>query len=565
MAKHNLLDTKTANLNDILSNGKKYRVPVYQRDYSWQEENWDDLWADILAVKRDDSTHYMGAIVLQDHKDKSYSIIDAQQRIATLSLVALAVIKRIQHLIATNQEPAENEERNKLLMNNYIGAKDAVSLHYSSKLFLNENNDSFYQTYLVHLQTPINIHRLSDSNKLLWQALDYFYQKVTDHFGENVSGKELADFILNQVAERLLFIQIVVEDELNAYTVFETLNARGLELTTTDLLKNYLLALSSTSELDQKIAKDQWQRIIKITGLNVFPKFLRYYWNSRNDLVSKDSLFKALRRDIKDRMQSFELLNELEKSAGTFAALEEPKDELWAGNKEIRKRIKELKLFNVTQCYPLLLVAFDKIPLSDFERVLRACAVISFRYNVVAGKNPKVQESVYNRVACKIHRGALTNASQIEAELKEIYLSDEEFVNAFSTKTANTRRSKHLVRYILYSLENQIAGTDRSDEDESGTIEHILPENPSQQWDAFFSADEQETYTYRLGNYTLLESRKNSAECKNGLYSEKLPIYQTSQYKITNSMDFPEWTAAQVISRQKKLAKVATAIWKIQY
>ncbi len=565
MAKHNLLDTKTANLNDILSNGKKYRVPVYQRDYSWQEENWDDLWADIIAVKRDDLTHYMGAIVLQDHKDKSYSIIDGQQRIATLSLVALAVIKRIRDLIAEGQESEENEERTKLLMNNYIGAKDAVSLHYSSKLFLNENNDSFYQTYLVQLRTPINVHRLSDSNKLLWQALDYFYRKITSQFGENVSGEELADFILNQVAERLLFIQIVVEDELNAYTVFETLNARGLELTTTDLLKNYLLALSSTSELDQKLAKDQWQRIIKITDLDSFPKFLRYYWNSRNELASNDSLFKALRRDIKDRKQSFELLNELEKSAGIFAALEDPEDELWAGNKELRNRIKELKLFNVTQCSPLLLVAFDKLSLLDFERVLRACVVISFRYNVVAGRNPKVQERVYNRVACKIHAGKIVNASQVEAEIKEIYLTDEEFVNTFSTKTSNTKRSKKLVRYILYSLENQIAGTDRNYEDESGTIEHILPENPSQQWDTFFSLDEQETYIYRLGNYTLLESRKNSAECKNGSYSEKLPIYKTSQYKITNSIDFPEWTPAQVRSRQAKLAKVATSIWRIQY
>jgi uncharacterized protein with ParB-like and HNH nuclease domain len=563
MAKHNLLDTDTVNLNDLFANGRKYRVPVYQRDYSWQEENWDDLWEDIVAVRKHGHPHYMGAIVLQDLKDRSYSIIDGQQRLATLSVLALAVIKRIQGLIDAASEQEANRERKNLLMNNYVGAKDAVSLHYSSKLFLNENNDSFYQSYLVQLRDPINPHRLSDSNKLLWQAFQYFYHKVVAHFGDQVRGEELADFILNQVAEKLLFIQIVVEDELDAYTVFETLNARGLELTTTDLLKNYLLALSSTSDLDQKMAKEQWQRIIRITDLDGFPKFLRYYWNSRNELVSKDNLFKALRRAVKDREQAFNLLDNLEKSAGVYAALEDPHDELWEGNREIRKRVQELRLFNVTQCYPLLLVAHEKLPRPEFERVLRACAVISFRYNVIAGQNPKVQEGVYNRAACKIYTGTIGTAAQVEQELEEIYLSDEEFVNAFQTKTLNTKRGRKLARYILYALENQVASTDRHFEDDPGTIEHILPENPSAQWEQNFPPDQQSDYIYRLGNFTLLESSKNSTECQNASYLEKIPVYKTSQYQMTKNIDFPDWTPAQVKSRQSQMARWATAVWRI--
>jgi len=563
MAKHNLLDTNTVNLNDIFANGRRYKVPVYQRDYSWQDEHWDDLWDDIKTVRQLGGVHYMGAIVLQDHGDKSYSVIDGQQRLATLSILALAVIKRIQDLIEAGKESVPNEERKNLLMTKFVGSKDTASLHYSSKLFLNENNDSFYQSYLLQLRDPINRHRLSDSNKLLWRAFEYFYQKVKEFFGQNVSGEALADFIDNQVAERLMFIQIVVEDELNAYTVFETLNARGLELTTTDLLKNYLLALCATSDLDRDMAKEQWQRIIQLTDLDAFPQFLRYYWNSRHDSVRKEGLFKALRQHITSREQAFSLLNNLEKYAGVYVALENPNDELWGGIREVIKRVRELKLFNITQCYTLLMEAWFKLSQPEFERVLRICSVISFRYNVIGGLNPNVQEHAYNRAARKIYQGEITKAAQVMKELKDVYPSDEGFVNSFSTKTINTKSKKKLARYILFSLENQLAGTHRDLEDDSATIEHILPENPSQQWTQNFSHEEQATYVCRIGNLTLLETSKNSTECRNLSYSEKLPIYKTSQYVMTNSIDYPDWSPEQIRLRQGKLAKLATAVWRI--
>jgi hypothetical protein len=563
MAKHNVLDTDTVNLNDIFGNGRRYRVPLYQRDYSWREEQWEDLWTDILAVKNGGAPHYMGAVVFQSDKEKSYGVIDGQQRLVTLSLVALAALKLIKELIESKVEPKQNEERKLLLLSNYIGSKDPVSLHYSSKLSLNENNNSFYQSFLVQLRAPLNRHRLSDSDKLLWQAFEYFYERIVEELGVQADGAALADFMLNCVGEKLLFIRIVVEDELNAYTVFETLNARGLELTTTDLLKNYLLALSSTSELDQKMAKEQWRRIIEITDMDGFPKFLRYYWNSRNTMVGKENLFKTLRRAVTGKEEAFDLLENLEKCTGVYAALGNPNDDFWEGNREIKRRVRELKLFNITQCYPLLLTAYEKFSRADFERILRACVIVSFRYIVIGERNPNVQEKIYCRLACDIFHEKITQVSQIEKAFQEIYLSDEDFKNAFKTKVVNTKRGKKLARYILFSLENQMSSSDRNFEDDPGTIEHILPENPTQEWETSFSYEDQSSYTYRLGNLTLLETKKNSGECQNALYEKKLPIYQTSQYFMTKDIDFPEWTPTQVISRQERLAKTATAVWKL--
>lgn len=563
MARHNLLDTDTVALNDIFANGKRYQVPIYQRDYSWKEENWDDLWEDILSVyKQETRVHYMGAIVLQDLKEKKYSIIDGQQRLATFSIIVLAVIKRIKDLIDSGVDVKENEERKELYMEQFIGSKDGVSLRYSNKLKLNENNDSFYRSNLVQLRKPNNPQLLNSSNKLLQKSFDFFYEKIVDLFGDNPKGSQLADFLQNHLAEKLLFIQIVVEDDLDAYTVFETLNARGMELSISDLLKNYLLSLTAQSDEDLHQAKEQWKSIIQITDLDKFPTFLRYFWHSRYETVRKEKLFNSLRKVVETTEETFELLDDLEKYAAVYAALRNPNDDYWQGNKEIRKRVNELKLFGVTQPYPLLLESYFKLSISQFEDVLRFCSVIAFRYNVIGNLDPKRQELAFHNASKKLFDGKITNSSQIAQELKNIYIDDERFENLFSTKQVNTKSKKKLARYILYSLENQIAGTEKNFEDDTATIEHILPENPSDEWEEIFTQEEHENYVYRLGNLTLLESAKNN-DCGTKSFSEKQKIYQQSQYQMTKQIDYPEWTVNQIRLRQENLAKTAKTVWKI--
>ena len=105
----NILDTKTVNSNDVLGNGKRYFVPIYQRDYSWKQENWEDLWADILSVSESNSVHYMGAIVLQSKGNKNFTVIDGQQRLTTITLIALAFIKKIKDLAKDNIDKELND------------------------------------------------------------------------------------------------------------------------------------------------------------------------------------------------------------------------------------------------------------------------------------------------------------------------------------------------------------------------------------------------------------------------------------------------------------------------
>ena len=296
MIESNLLEAKTVSLGDILGNGKTYEVPPFQRDYSWEEDHWDDLWTDVKKVDEGGTPHYMGAVVFQRKEDKLFLIIDGQQRFTTISLLILAVIQKIRSLVDQNVEPKENTERIELLMARFIGQKDPVSLRYGSKLHLNENNDGFYQNSLIQFKPPsgVRANKLNDSEKMLWKASLYFQQRLNELFSETPSGEILARFLDHTIADRLMFIQIVVENELNAYTVFETLNARGVELTTTDLLKNYLFSLVARGGGQMKSVKDQWKKITEIIGMKDFPVFLRHYLNTQQELVSRDNVFKAI-------------------------------------------------------------------------------------------------------------------------------------------------------------------------------------------------------------------------------------------------------------------------------
>lgn len=566
MGTTNLLETKTVSLNELLGGGKKFLVPQFQRDYSWNEDNWEDLWIDIRQAEKEISTHYMGSIVLQNNDGKTFKIIDGQQRFSTLSILILAIIKQIIELSESGNETSANEERAQILMNQYIGQKDPASLKHSSKLFLNENNNAFYQR-LIDFKEPINSTKLLDSEKLLWNAYLYFRTKIKAEF-TGKSGEELALYLNEIIGEQILFIQIVVENELNAYTVFETLNSRGIELTSTDLLKNYLFSLVAQSESDLKQVKNQWKKIVDAVRLKDFPTFLRQYLNSRMPLISKEYLFKAVKQIVKTGEDVFEILDLLETNAYTYVALSTPEDSFWEGDKETKDLIRALNLFRVTQCNSLLMIAYEKLELSEFKKVLKSVIALSFRYNVIAKLQTNDMEKVYNKTSINLFSGKTNNVIGILNDLKPIYLDDDKFKHYFELKELNTNNStfKKLARYILYSIEEQIPGGCKNDyELDDGTIEHILPEAYNANWSDNFTEEEHDKYVYLLGNYTLLEPSKNNREAADKSFADKKGIYATSKYTLSRNVFENEWSPKAIKQRQAKLAKTACGIWQVQY
>lgn len=567
MATGHLLDTKTVNLNEILGNGKIYRVPQFQRDYSWQQDNWEDLWNDIELAAATNNAHYMGSVVLQSTDGKEFLIIDGQQRFTTLTILTLAVINAINKLIEKGIEVTENNERIDILMRQYIGQKDPASLTYSSKLFLNENNDGFFQNRLVAFKEPIIVRKLSDSEKLMWDAYLFFKQKIVERF-KNADGAVYAKFLNNVSGELMLFIQITVQDELNAYTVFETLNSRGIELTSTDLLKNYLFSLVASSETDLRQIKTQWKKIIDAIGLKEFPNFLRYFLLATRRQITKEYLFKEVKQIVRTGQQVFDLLDHLEFYAYNYVALGNADDELWSTDKDNRNAINILKMFKVIQWKPLAMVGLAKLNNVDFKRLLQSILAISYRYNVVAKMQTNEMEKTYSKAAINLYKGERINITAVLNDVKPLYLKDEDFKNYFTLKQFNTNNStdKKLARYTLFKLESQEDGGSLYDfEIDSGTIEHILPESYPEAWHNDFTEEEFERNVFMIGNMTLLEPIKNSKEAADKDFDEKKKVYTTSKYTLTRKITDPQWTSQNIKSRQSHLGKLATGIWKIQF
>jgi uncharacterized protein with ParB-like and HNH nuclease domain len=567
MARSNLLDTRTTSFGDLIGNGKIYRVPSFQRDYSWKEENWEDLWQDILVIhNKPDSSHYMGAIVLQSSEtsDKEFTVIDGQQRLATLSIIAIAVIEKIQNLVEREEQEEANQERQEILKRTYLSDRDPRSLRYSSKLILNENNNDFYQSNLINLRRPRNIRSLSKSNQLLWQAFQYF----SNHLGEIQDvvqdGEKLAEFLTNVIAQKLLFIQINVQDELNAYTVFETLNARGIELSSTDLLKNYLFSQFEGPD-DLQEAQRQWRRIVNTVQMEKFPEFLRYYLSLQKTRVRRERLFKVVRETVGNGQQAFDLLDRLENYSSLFIALGNSNDDFWRDSPENRRYIRELELFRVKQAYPTLFAAYENFSPEDFTRLLKLVCVLSFRYTIVSSLNPNELETLYNKLAIAIMSREIVNPRQVFENLRSVYVSDEKFSQDFSFLAIPTKGQKRkLVRYILWKLETD--ASERQDISEDGfSIEHILPESPTENWRGYFTDDQADEVVYRIGNLTPLEPGLNR-QIGNEPYLVKSEVYQQkSVYNLTRNIMAEEWTVSTIASRQQQLAQRATHIWRSDF
>ncbi|MBN1088965.1 HNH endonuclease family protein [Pantoea sp. 1B4] len=255
-------------------------------------------------------------------------------------------------------------------------------------------------------------------------------------------------------------------------------------------------------------------------------------------------------------------MKQLEGMASVYSALNEPNNEYWENNSKNKKHVKELDLFKVSQCFPLLMAANQHLDSDEFTKVLRICTVISFRYLIISGQNPNAMEKIYADTAILISSGRITRAQEVFDKLKGLYISDDEFTRNFEEKSIKTKRSAKLARYILYTIESHLSSSYKDYENDPGTLEHILPENPSVDWEIDFPVDTQESFIYRIGNFTLLEANKNKTVA-NGMINVKAKAYQESKYELSKKFGYQSWTPETIRLRQAYLAKQAKAVWSI--
>ncbi|MFA0335268.1 MULTISPECIES: DUF262 domain-containing protein [unclassified Vibrio] len=568
------LSTANENFRQLVGHNVTYSIPPFQRDYSWGEENWEELWFDILAMYsgEDDAEteHYMGYLVLQESANKkSSAVIDGQQRITTISIIILSALNHLQSLIKKDLDSENNLKRENVLRESYIGYIDPITLRSRSKLTLNKHNDRFYQTYIAVNSEYIPARNLKASEHLLRKAYHWYSNKIETRFGfTKESGQEVTAFI-DSLVDKLFFTVISVTDELNAFKVFETLNARGVKLSSTDLLKNYLFSVLSKDNPHNSVLEDlesSWEHITGLLSSESFPELLRIFWNSKNKLVRKKDLFKTIQKAIDTQAKAFQLVTDLEYNAEIYANLRDPNSAIW--DVAEREALSQLIMFGVKQPMAMLMSSYRRFFDTDrqtFTKILQSISVISFRYNVICSLPPQDQEGLYSSVATRIENSDLTSYVEVIDALRDIYPDDTHFTAAFTSKqlkTTNTRNQK-VVQYILTKLEHSESGNSIDLTTNQFNIEHILPQRAGAGWDQFNSVRQQQSI-YRLANMVILEKsiNKNIGNCP---YEVKRESLKKSAVVITAGLAnfYDDWTPETIDSRQKFLAKKAKTIWRV--
>jgi hypothetical protein len=441
----NNFKTENHTYRKLINGGLTYRIPHFRPDYSWTENEWSDLWADIMGIIQTDgdSGHYMGCLVLQSIDSRSVDVIEGQQRLTTITLMILAVLKNFARLIAEKNDPENNQKRMDQIRLTYVAYLDPVTLEQRSKLTLNHNNDEYFQNYLIPLDHLPRIG-CTESELKLCDAFEWFVTKVGE-YAKNAGGDEgvaLASLV-ELISDRLFFTVISVTNELNVFKVFETINARGTRISVTDLLKNHLFSVlySDKDHLqDMKILEDRWEALVAAVGSENLPDFLLVYWISRHDFVKQSELFKAIRSSITGRDEVFELLKGMEEDVDAYLSLIRGESAQWSAN--LKEYMRDFLLLRVRQPLPLLLAAHRMFSVSDFEQVLRGCITISFRYIVIGSQPTNKQENIYYSVAQKISSGDISTATAALEAMQSIYPSDNEFRSAFSANDISTTTSR---------------------------------------------------------------------------------------------------------------------------
>lgn len=542
----------------LLQSPDTFFVPDYQRDYSWTSEETRELWEDIEALlSKKRKAHYLGAIVVILGNNRRLEIVDGQQRLASMSLLIIAIRKFLH---------SKGEKKTAGLFANFVDKIDSETGESEPKLVLNQNNRDVYN--LVHSgrdPKTAPAHRLK-TNKLLVQAFAYFQTQVQAYFA-NKSAVGLGTRELELVISEMLHVTLIsVNDADSAFLIFETLNQRGLELSVSDLIKNHMLSSVKTKDNREKIRR-QWDVLSQNVGEGDITAFLRHYWLSNYGVIREREIFTAVRNICKTPTATIGFSRDLIEMSAVYGAIQSGRGDTWVGLSDERKAallndLEQINLCGLKQCYPILMAAIQTVPKLAPE-IFHLMLVFTFRYSVIGGQATGNLEKRYSDVAINIRKHKPKKIKEVADWFGKMMPTDAQFIEWFSSKT---EKNGKIARYILQCLEDQGFKSNEFHTNMSPqkvNLEHVLPQNPSNksQWAKDFPADQQEEYSTRLGNLTLLETKLNSS-IENDDFAAKAKALSKSKFKSAKKISTAtSWIPDSIEKRQKAMARAAAKIW----
>ena len=544
------------------------RVPLNQRSYAWEEGHVNTLLQDFSnAIAGENKTYFLGTIVLTHSGDGKWEVADGQQRLATTAILISAIRD---HLF--NGSPNEREAANKYTQN-FLLEFDELSGEHVPKLRLNaEDNDFFVKNALLAPdQADKGMAEIkSESHERLAQAIKIcraHIKKIVALYSKPDQAKRLYEWV-GFLRESAVIIEIKVPDHFNAYTLFETLNDRGLRASQADILKNYLFG--KAQDRLSEVAPN-WATMASILeSLDVddlLLTYLRHYWISYNGPTVEKELAEKIREKVAGRQQAVDMSVALASDAIDYAALFSPLEH--TGWKDFDKNTRGylyilMRILQLEQIRPLLLAVIRRFAPKEASAAFKLFLAWSVRFLIAGGGGAGVLDRHYGLRAKEITEGEVKTTAALAERMKSIVRTDAEFLEGLGRARVS---KKHLARYYLRAIELSKEGQANPDlggilEDTAVyNFEHVIPLTPAVEWN--LPEEIIQGYAKRLGNMTLLDPT-NNVDMGNKPFEEKRIIYKSSPLLITQEIGaFSKWGPEEIDDRQSSLAIEALKIWTL--
>jgi uncharacterized protein with ParB-like and HNH nuclease domain len=540
----------------LYSASKPIKVPDWQRSYSWTNAQTTQFWADVMAFSdRYRGEHikgreyFLGSVVLVTEPDQLI-LLDGQQRIATATILLSAL---------RDARQSYNADAAGRLQQKFISDFNDTKKSEQPKLTLNDYDRSFFADE-IQSRNPSGDKPKLKSHKLIRKAKQYFTDKINEEYTKYKDPGEAYDKVNLRLelvlVDHISVVAVTSSDEDNAAAVFETLNDRGIGLSTTDLLRSLLIRRAKPE--DRTEIGNHWLKILSINDQAPVDQFLRHFWISKRGDEKSRSLYRVLKEHIEDdEVDSLEFTEELSRAADIYRDI----CTFNADTQELRETLREISNLGAKVLYPALLSAFsacanDKRSSDNLRDFAKSLLILFVRYNVIAQKESTLLEATVFEVAKEIRKEC--DFAGMTIKLRQRAPDLTEFAKQFSLCSITRGQT---ATYLLRELDHYhrptgellLAGTNKVH------LEHIYPQVPGAKWATF---DNPSAWINRLGNLTLLDKGKN-ASIGNSVFSEKKAEYAESAIFLTQHLTaFEVWGREQIVERQISLALAAAHIWK---
>jgi len=526
-------------------------VPDFQRDFSWELEQITYFWSDLQHFQATypskeamtGKEYFLGSAVLVNNGDSSL-LLDGQQRLATATILLAAIRDKVR---------AYKLDAAKQFHEHFIVFKDAVDDSIQPKLTLNYfDRDYFHETVQQH--PYVKKATQTRSQALIASAYAFFQartEELWDSAGSNDKAFEQLTNLVRTLTRHVSIITVVSYNEDYAASIFETLNDRGVSLSSTDLLRSYVL--QKTEGATRASVLERWREVFENCGANEeAERLIRISWTSEHGDVKVRSVSKIVKESIAEKKMTPQgYSTRLADDSRIYASLKKGEFE----NPEITEKYDDVAGLGLRVAYPLLMSCSRTCP-EEFTRVLKASSSIIVRHDIVCGRDRSALESAFFESARVLASdGDVGKAIGI---LKAVSPPAIEFEAAFSRLEFSSRQHP-IAKCILEHFERELVGTGEKQVASARKvhIDHIYPQKPE---DGAALKNHNDVVNL-FGNLTLLDKRLNEVE-RNAAFAKKRTAYEKSDLRMNVSIAMSvDWDEATMRARQSVLGTFAAKMW----